>query len=221
MTTQNPTLYQFVVSASCEKVRRALHHKGVTWNTVEVDWYDRSALEKISGQRLAPYFVHGDVKLGPSSIDVLDYIEEAFPGPTLYPDNSWGYCHMINEYSENVLFPLGGQSFLAAAATVMNSEVFDKDVLRITGKTPKQLQDNLRGLFTVYAKQLDYLDRHLKDRKYFIGEKLSAADHIVYSSFWFATNNPEFAKMVAARNFKHLDDWAARMKGDFFTKLPF
>ena len=85
---KKPTLYQFAVSCSTEKVRRALNHKGVEWETIEVNWFDRQNLIKVSGQKLVPIFVHNGNAVGPSSIEVLDYIEDNFEGPSIYPDDS-------------------------------------------------------------------------------------------------------------------------------------
>jgi glutathione S-transferase len=216
-----PTLYQFVFSCSAEKARRALHHKGVSFDAVEIDWFDRSKLKEASGQTRVPIFKSNGDTVGPTSMAIVDYVERHFPGPTLYPGDSRGLAHLINEYVETILFPLGMCAFLPAAASVLKSEAFDKDVVRMVGKTPEQLWAELPQIKDKYAPHLAHLDDHLSTRKFLAGDNLSAADHILYSNLWLATNNPKFAEMASSLPIPHLQAWMGRMKEDYFTKLPF
>ena len=207
-----PTLYQFSYSMSCEKVRRVLKQKGVEWDTVEVGWFDRSPVKELTNQHLVPVFKHGDKVLGPASIEVIDYIEDTFDGPTVYPGNSRGISHILNEYDEKVLFGMGCQVFFPAAASVMSNADFDADVKRLMGKTPEELWADLPNVAEQYKAHLTNWNDHLANSPWFAGNELSAADHIIYSNFWFATNNPKFAEMEAGMGFKHLDAWFAKMK---------
>lgn len=216
-----PKLFQFIYSCSSEKVRRALHHKGISWETTEVDWFDRKPVEAVSGQNLVPVFQHEGNTLGPVSIEILDYIEDNFDGPTLYPNGSRGFCHIMNEYDEKVLFGLGCKVFFPAGAKVMNSEAFEADVVRLMGCSSQQLWDDLPKVAEEYKSHFSWLDDMLASNKWLAGDELSAADHIIYSNYWFANNNPMFAEMTAQMGFKNLDGWAARMKEDYFTTLPF
>lgn len=216
-----PVLYQFIFSCSAEKIRRALHQKGVEWDTVEVEWFDRKAVQQVSGQTFVPVLVHAGQTLGPTSIKVADYIEEAFPGKSLYPSNSWGVCHIIDDYVEQILMPLSLKAFLPHAGRVMNNEAFDKDVLRMSGCTREELDRDFGTTVKQYAQHWGYFDRHFATRKYFVGDELSMADHSLYSQYWFATNNPEFREKLEKQGLRHVDAWASRMKADYFTQLPF
>lgn len=216
-----PTLHQFVFSCSCEKVRRALHHKGITWRTVETDWFDRSSLEALSGQRLAPVLVHGETILGPDSIAILDYLEKEFDGPSLFPNDTRAFSQVMNDYVEGVLFPLAMRAFFPAAARSIENPSFEADVRRIAGASSDELWAKLPETLAAYEPHLKYLDGWLAASDYFAGDLLSAADHIVYSNLWFATNNPEFRKMVDSLGLSHLSAWEHKMKSDYFTAIPF
>lgn len=218
-----PTLHQFVFSSSCEKVRRALHHKGVKWRTVETDWFNRKDIEALSGQRLTPVLVHGGNVCGPDSMAVIDYLEKAFEGPSLFPDDSREFCHKINDYVESIIFPLAQRAFLPAAARAlyMKGESFERDVVRLTGASSAQLTEELPKTLASWKPHLEYFDQLLGHKKFLTGEMVSAADHALYSNLWFATNNAQFRTLVDALGLPNLTPWEERMKADYFTSIPF
>lgn len=218
---KKPTLYQFAVSCSAEKVRRALNHKRVEWETVEVNWFDRQSLVKVSGQKLVPIFVHDGNTVGPSSIEVLDFIEYNFEGPSIYPDESRGLCHMIDSYVEGSLFRMGLEIFFPAAAAVFKSDAFNKDVVERMGKGPDELAALLPRNKEKYERHLAVWDQHFASRKYFLGDKESAADFILVSNYWFNTINPRFKEMVNSMRFTNVQRWAGRMYESWETALPF
>jgi glutathione S-transferase len=77
-------LYRIPFSTNVERVALALAHKGVGVDYVDVDPDDRSELLRVSGQRLVPVLVDGERILSDSPL-ILDYLEERFPEPPLYP----------------------------------------------------------------------------------------------------------------------------------------
>ena len=218
---KKPTLYQFAVSCSAEKVRRALNHKGVEWETVEVNWFDRQNLIEVSGQKLVPILVHDAATVGPSSIEVLDFIEDNFDGPSIYPDDSRALCHMIDIYVEGTLFRMGLEIFFPAAAAIFKNAAFDKDVVERMGKSPSELEALLAQNKKKYEPHIAIWDQHFANRKYFLGDKDSAADFILFSNYWFNTINPKFKEMVDSMRFTNVQRWARLMYETWETQLPF
>jgi glutathione S-transferase len=89
------TLYQFHWSHFVEKVRWALEYKGLPWSTVDVDPFTlrqmrhlRCPLVLESGQKVYTVPVISDAATGvviADSARILDYLEQTYPTPALYP----------------------------------------------------------------------------------------------------------------------------------------
>jgi len=77
-------LYRIPFSTNVERVALALAHKGIAVEYVDVADADRSPVVAISGQELVPVLVDGD-RIVSDSPAILDYLEERFPEPALYP----------------------------------------------------------------------------------------------------------------------------------------
>ena len=77
-------LYRIPFSTNVERVALALAHKRIAVEWVDVDPDDRSEVVRVSGQELVPVLVDGDHVLFDSPV-ILEYLEERFPDPPLYP----------------------------------------------------------------------------------------------------------------------------------------
>jgi glutathione S-transferase len=77
-------LYRIPFSTNVERVALALAHKGVEVEWVDVPADDRSEVVRVSGQELVPVLVDGERVISDSPV-ILDYLEERFPEPPLYP----------------------------------------------------------------------------------------------------------------------------------------
>ena len=77
-------LYRIPFSTNVERIALALAHKGVQVDWVDVDPNDRSEVRRVSGQERVPVLVDGERVLFDSPV-ILDYLEERFPEPPLYP----------------------------------------------------------------------------------------------------------------------------------------
>jgi glutathione S-transferase len=77
-------LYRIPFSTNVERVALALAHKGIPVEYVDVDADDRSPVVEVSGQELVPVLVDGD-RIVSDSPAILEYLEERFPDPPLYP----------------------------------------------------------------------------------------------------------------------------------------
>jgi glutathione S-transferase len=77
-------VYRIPFSTNCERVALAAGHKGVELEWVDVDPGDRSPIVAVSGQPLVPVLVDGERVISDSPV-ILDWLEEQFPSPALYP----------------------------------------------------------------------------------------------------------------------------------------
>jgi glutathione S-transferase len=77
-------LYRIPFSTNVERVALALAHKRIAVDWLDVDPDDRSEVVRVSGQELVPVLVDGDHVLSDSPV-ILEYLEERFPDPPLYP----------------------------------------------------------------------------------------------------------------------------------------
>jgi glutathione S-transferase len=82
-------VYRIPFSTNVERVSLAAGHKGLEIEWVDVDPDDRSPIEAVSGQTLVPVLVDGDTVLFDSPL-ILDWLEERFPEPPLYPSDPAG-----------------------------------------------------------------------------------------------------------------------------------
>lgn len=77
-------LYRIRHSTNVERVTLALAHKGLETESVWVEPGDRAEVVRVSGQPLVPVLVdRGRVVL--DSTAILEYLEESYPDPPLYP----------------------------------------------------------------------------------------------------------------------------------------
>jgi len=77
-------LYGIPYSTNVERVSLALAHKRLDVEYVEIDPDDRAAVRELSGQDLVPVLVEDDRVIGDSTA-ILEYLEERYPDPPLYP----------------------------------------------------------------------------------------------------------------------------------------
>lgn len=78
-------LYQFAISHYCEKIRWALDHKGLSYQTINLLPGSHIKLIKgMTGSTSVPVLVHDD-KVVQNSADIIDYLDDAFPERPLTP----------------------------------------------------------------------------------------------------------------------------------------
>ncbi len=110
------TLYQFVTSPFCSKVRKILDYKGLEYQVVEVDYIERKELIAASGQIMVPVLrlehvqdeeVRGENVEGGGVVETIvdsdriaTRLEELCPEPTLLPARSRGLHLALTRYIE-------------------------------------------------------------------------------------------------------------------------
>jgi glutathione S-transferase len=99
------TLYQFVTSPFCSKVRKILDYKGLDYQIVEVDYVERKELIAASGQIMVPALRLEDVAGESGRVETIvdsDRIamrlEELCPEPTILPRRSRGLHLALTRY---------------------------------------------------------------------------------------------------------------------------
>jgi glutathione S-transferase len=77
-------LYRIPYSTNVERVALALAHKGLAAESIVVEPADRSLVRRVSGQELVPV-IEDDGEVVSDSTRILEYLEERYPEPPLYP----------------------------------------------------------------------------------------------------------------------------------------
>jgi glutathione S-transferase len=106
------TLYQFVTSPFCSKVRKILDYKGLDYQIVEVDYVERKELIAASGQIMVPalrleHVQNGEDLQGGGVETVVDSdhiamrLEELCPEPTILPPRSRGLHLALTRYIDS------------------------------------------------------------------------------------------------------------------------
>ena len=100
-------LYSYWRSSAAYRVRIALNLKELEYETVPVSLapdnaeHRQDAYRSINPQMLVPFFDDGHVAIGQSQA-ILEYLDEAYPQPSLLPDSSEGrakvraFCNLIS-----------------------------------------------------------------------------------------------------------------------------
>jgi glutathione S-transferase len=79
-------VWRIPFSTNVERVALALAHKGLTVEWVDVPRLDRSEVVAVSGQPLVPV-LEEDGRVLADSTAILEYLEERYPDPPLYPSD--------------------------------------------------------------------------------------------------------------------------------------
>jgi glutathione S-transferase len=107
------TLYQFVTSPFCSKVRKILDYKGLDYQIVEVDYVERKELIAASGQIMVPALrlehvlqggggpQGGEVETVVDSDRIAMRLEELCPEPTILPPRSRGLHLALTRYIDS------------------------------------------------------------------------------------------------------------------------
>ena len=77
-------LYRAPFSTNVERVALALAYKGLSVESVVIDYADRSEVQRVSGQPLVPVLVDGEQVVS-DSVRILAHLEHRFPSPPLFP----------------------------------------------------------------------------------------------------------------------------------------
>jgi glutathione S-transferase len=162
-------LYSGPLSLFTAKVRIALDEKGIPYERIEVGWSLAKRYEPhhpdvvaLNPKKQVPVLVDGDVVVYDSTL-ILEYLEERFPEPPLYPSELAlrARCRQLEAAADEIVFPavwelINGGFYPAAAGDTAAAERHGQAKGRV-------------------AELCEGLDKELAGREYLCG-RFSVAD---------------------------------------------
>jgi glutathione S-transferase len=196
-------VYRIPFSTNVERVALTLAHKGGGVEWVDFDPADRSPVVAVSGQKLVPVLVDGDLVLHDSP-RILEYVEERHPEPPLFPRDP------------------ARREELRAFLDWFNL-VWKRPPNLIVAEEERPAPDRTRieELGAQVTASLARFEALLHGRPYLFGEELSAADvtafpFLKYAVLWQEGDPDRFHEVLRERlrlegRFPLLEAWIARV----------
>ncbi|CCH94989.1 Gst1 protein [Microcystis aeruginosa PCC 9432] len=188
-------LYQFELSAYCEKVRLILDYKGLAYKKRDVvPGVGQLELFRLSGQRQVPVLKDGDTYIADST-EIAFYLDRKYPEKPIIPIDPLqrGQCLLIEEWADESLGLKGRTAFLGAFAQNQNFRTAflpreTPDFMRLLlGSLPGELidifgtgvglgKDAINTAKKGLQQDLEALNLILANRPYLVGDQPSLAD---------------------------------------------
>jgi glutathione S-transferase len=220
-----PILYQFQISPFCDKVRRAMRLKGLTWDSVEVPIVPPGKYKHISPTGKFPAVDFGGTIIVDST-DIIVHLDAMIAEPRLIPTNPRDRADalILEDWADESLyfFDLTMRNWPA------NRQLFVDDLLhaesglkrRIIGKLiPGALKKvaisqglgrkTQQQVTAELARHYDNLDARLDDREWLVGNSISIADLAVRSMVFVLDRTIEGKALSTAR--PALASWSLRV----------
>lgn len=222
-------LYTHPMSPCAQKVRIVLAEKGLDWTKHHISLPDKENLKpeylKLNPMGVVPTLVDNGVPVIESSL-ICEYLEEAYPGVSLRPDDSL-QRHQIRlwmKHVDNKLHPSCGaiQWPLAMRDALMEKSEEERQALleKIPEKPRRERQKRLLkyGLdapdiadaVKVYQKTIVDMEKTLEDSNWVVGDNFSLADVIIAP--YFQTLYQYGWTDMYEKDFPRVTDWYARIR---------
>jgi glutathione S-transferase len=189
-------LYHAVPSSNSDRVKIALHEKGLAYEGIKLDLAKRDQKKPEHLQRnpygKVPVVDNGGNVLFESCI-INEYLDEKYPAPPLMPKDPYlrGRGRVLIDY---------GLNYLHEPYWALRNEIFFKKEAERSESLMEEKRRMLRHL-------LRYLEDALGDRPYFLGE-ISLTD----IDLWPRFARMEYYGVLPAPNLPRLNAWIERMK---------
>ncbi len=187
-------LYHSINSVCAQKVRIALHEKGLSAKehlmTLAGDQFD-PAYMRLNPNAVVPTLVHDGHPIVESSV-ILYYIDEAFPEPPLMPRDLKSratvrlYNKLVDEYVHNSCMILSFATCFRGRLLKMSPAEREAELARtpIPKRADYKRDVTAHGLDSVYVaeavkshvKLLDWIEESLRSGAYLAGDAYSLAD---------------------------------------------
>ncbi|RIL02180.1 MAG: glutathione S-transferase family protein [Proteobacteria bacterium] len=186
------------VSPFVRKVRVVLEEKGLPYQHEQVNPFaPPPGYREISPLGKIPALKDGDLTLCDSSV-ICAYLEKKYPSPALYPSDPADYARAlwIEEFMDGGVMPAAGPNlFLALVLRPLLAGKAEPDADAVA--TAEQTWSEK------VAPLLEYLEKQLGDREWFVGDRMTIADVSVASILanarhaGFAPERKRFPKLRA------------------------
>jgi glutathione S-transferase len=228
-------LYQFEISPFCEKVKRVMNLKKVSYEVIEVPMlaFLRGQAKRVSPINKLPAIEDGAVTLADST-DIVAYLEEKYPEPHVYPivPAEVAMCHVLEDWADESLYfyefylrfgvPENARRW-APELLKYDPEWFQKLGARLIPRAARKAtraqgigRKSPETIAKELARHIDAIDGLLGDRKWLVGKSLSIADISVFVMLQCIGGVPEGEAALA--NKKDVRRWMQRV--DEATMAP-
>ncbi|HVP27606.1 MAG TPA: glutathione S-transferase family protein [Myxococcota bacterium] len=221
-------LHQFEISPFCDKVRRALHWKRLPYEVVEVPLSKAfTSVRRVNPVGKLPTLEH-DGRFVADSTDILEYLEESFPEPPLFPKDRAlrAQCHVLEDWADESLYfyemrlrftlPHNARRFvpeltkydpgwMKTAAGFLVPQMM-RSVLSRQGLGRKPPAMVVRDV----ERHVGAIEGWLGGRDWLLGDALSAADLAVFAQMHCIRGADEGARIVGAS--KPVTAWMGRVE---------
>jgi glutathione S-transferase len=161
-------LYRARFSTNSERVALALAHKGLTAESVWIEYSDRSVVERVSGQGLVPVIDY-DGQVVADSMEIVRFLEERHPQPPLFPADPARRAEML-------VFVDWFNRVWKRPPNEIEAE--------LSKPSPERAKvDEMAALMRAY---LDLFEDMLAGREYLLGGDFTAADVCAFPFLKFA-----------------------------------
>jgi glutathione S-transferase len=210
-------LHQFALSPFCDKIRRALHHKGQPFEVVEVPVTRAAAhLRRMNPAAQVPVLEHDGRHVADSS-EIALYLEDQFPDPPLFPQEprQRALCHILEDWADESLyfyemrlrfsFPHNARRWVPellahdpAPMRMVAQAVVPRVVKRQLAKQGIGRRSDAQILAEV-QRHLDAVADWVQDRPWLVGDTLTIADLSVFAQLHCIRGTDEGGRMIASR----------------------
>ncbi|MBB3065445.1 glutathione S-transferase family protein [Limibacillus halophilus] len=202
-------------SPYCWRIRMALVHKGLEFETVPWLFTEKHRLEP-SGQGRVPVLVDGDTWIH-DSWTIARYLEETYPdSPNLFGcDIGRGITHFFKFWSETVLYPAVARLIVSDIHDCLDEK--DKGYFRQSreqryGKRLEEVTADRDARLPAFHDLLTPLRKTLHEQSFLCGESPGFGDYIVFSAFQWARCCSTF-ELLSPED--EVAEWRERISGLF------
>lgn len=196
-------LYRAQLSTNVERVALALAHKGLTVESVTIDYGDRSGVERVSGQGLVPV-LDDEGRVLVDSMEIVRYLENRHPDPPLYPAEEARRAEMY-------IFIAWFNQVWKRPPNEIDAEL----------RKPEPDRERVAHLAGEMAAALDGFEAMLAGRDHLMGDDFSAADcaafpFLKYAVFRDPGDDERFHRILdehqqLGHSHPRLTDWVHRL----------